>query len=170
MFGPFLVKRGRSQEKRYGLIFTCLVIRAVHIEVLSSLDLDAFINAVFRFCSKRRSRPAIIRCNNGTNFVGGSRELSASTDNWNKNFSQNLLKRNIKSYSTHQVPLIWGVLKRLIRATRLVLNAVLHNVVLDDERLATALCKVESIINGRSITHVSSDSGDSPPLTPNDLL
>ena len=171
VFGPFLVKRGRSQEKRYGLIFTCLVIRAVHIEVLSSLDSDAFINAVFRFCSRRRSRPAIIRCDNGTNFVGGSRELLASIDNWNKNVSQNLLQRNIKFiFNPPGASHMGGVWERLIRSTRRVLNAVLHNVVLDDERLATALCEVESIINCRPITHVSSDPGDAPPLTPNDLL
>ena len=28
-FGPMLVKRGRAQCKRYGLIFTCLTVRAV---------------------------------------------------------------------------------------------------------------------------------------------
>ena len=37
-FGPSYVKRGRGQEKRYGIIFTCLVIRAVHLEVANSLN------------------------------------------------------------------------------------------------------------------------------------
>ena len=52
-FGPFLVKRGRAQEKRYGCIFTCLVTRAIHIEVLSSLEADSFINGIMRFSSRR---------------------------------------------------------------------------------------------------------------------
>ena len=51
-FGPFLVKQGRSQVKRYGCIFTCLVLRAVHIEVIHSLETDSFINALQRFIAR----------------------------------------------------------------------------------------------------------------------
>lgn len=38
-FGPFLVKRGRGHVERYGVIFTCLAIRAVHLEVGPHLTL-----------------------------------------------------------------------------------------------------------------------------------
>nr|CAK6928354.1 unnamed protein product [Fasciola hepatica]CAK6928356.1 unnamed protein product [Fasciola hepatica] len=39
-FGPFPVRRGRSTEKRYGCLFSCLQTRAIHIEVAHSLTSD----------------------------------------------------------------------------------------------------------------------------------
>ena len=33
-FGPYLVKQGRSLVKRYGCLFTCMTVRAIHIELL----------------------------------------------------------------------------------------------------------------------------------------
>ena len=50
-FEPMEVKQGRSRVKRYGCLFTCLVVRAVHIEIAYSLDVDSMINALRRFIS-----------------------------------------------------------------------------------------------------------------------
>ena len=69
-FGPFVVKRGQSQLKRYGCLFTCHTMRAIHKEKLDSLEADSLINAFVRFCA-RRGVPEKVRSNNGTNFVGG---------------------------------------------------------------------------------------------------
>ena len=144
VFGPFYVKKGRTQEKRYGLIFTCLVLRAIHIEVLSSLDSDAFINAIIRFSSKR-AKPVMIRCDNGTNFIGGSRELPASIDDWNKRVCKILIQQNIKFvFNPPGASHMGGAWERLIRSIRRVMNAVIRNTVLDDERLATVFCEVEA--------------------------
>ena len=52
-FGPFHVKRGRSAEKEYGYLFTCFTSRAVHIEDVSSLETDSFIQDLRRFISNR---------------------------------------------------------------------------------------------------------------------
>ena len=81
-FGPFEVKSRRSMVKRYGVLFTCLAIRAVHIEVASSLDTDSFINALRRFIA-RRGQVRTLRSDNGTNFVGAERELREMIQGWN---------------------------------------------------------------------------------------
>ena len=73
-FGPLFVKQGRSQVKRYGCLFTCLTMRAVHIEVAHTLEADSFICAYQRFVS-RRGKPKEIYSDNGTNFTGAEREL-----------------------------------------------------------------------------------------------
>ena len=96
-FGPFQVKRGRSHEKKYGCIFTCLVTRAIHIEKLHSLDTDAFLNAFIRFVS-RRGMPESVRSDNGTNFVGGERELVDCIAKWNDDhrLADHLLLKDVK--------------------------------------------------------------------------
>ena len=51
-FGPFMVKRGRVMAKRYGGLFTCLTMRAVHIEVAQSMKTDSFINSLRHFMAR----------------------------------------------------------------------------------------------------------------------
>uniref|UniRef100_A0A182X1M9 Integrase catalytic domain-containing protein n=1 Tax=Anopheles quadriannulatus TaxID=34691 RepID=A0A182X1M9_ANOQN len=65
--GPVDVTNGRRNEKRYVAVFTCLVTRAVHLEMVYSLSTDACIMAIRRFVA-RRGTPIFF--DNGTNFVG----------------------------------------------------------------------------------------------------
>lgn len=46
--GPFEVKRGRSVVKRYGVMFPCLAVHAIHLVVAHFLDTDSCINAIRR--------------------------------------------------------------------------------------------------------------------------
>ena len=50
------------------------------------------------------------------------------------------------------------------------MGALTKEQILDDEGLATLLCEVESIVNGRPVTKVSDDPRDMEVLTPNHLL
>jgi len=81
-FGPFIVKRGRSEVKRYGCIFTCMTIRAVHMEETHSLDTNSFVQALRRFIG-RRGKPEQIRSDNGGNFVTSNKEISKAISEWN---------------------------------------------------------------------------------------
>ena len=68
-FGPFLIKQGRKEVKRYGVLFTCLASQAVHIETADSLETDSFMNTLRRFVN-RRGPVREIRSDQGTNIVG----------------------------------------------------------------------------------------------------
>lgn len=76
-FGPFIVKRARKELKRYGLLFTCLSFRAVHIEMIEDLSTDSFINALRCFISLRGAVRKL-QCDHGTNFVGAKNEFAKS--------------------------------------------------------------------------------------------
>ena len=170
-FGPFLVKVGRSQVKRYGCIFTCFTTRAVHIEILCSMDTDAFINALRRFVA-RRGNPVKIWSDNGTNMVGCHNELTRSLQKLNHSQLHGFCtKRGIDwIFNPPGAPHMGGVFERMIQSVKRVLNAILGNTRLNDEILCTVMCEVESVINSRPITRVSEDSCDLAALTPNHFL
>ena len=171
LFGPFTVRRGRTTAKRYGALFTCLSIRAVHIEIVHSMDTESFINALRRFIA-RRGRPEEIRSDNGGNFVKGEKELRKALEEWNQNqIHEFLLQQEIKwTFNPPAASHHGGVWERCIRTVRKVMKALLKQQVLDDEGLSTLMCEVESIVNGRPITKVSDDAKDLNALTPSHLL
>eukprot|EP00794_Sanderia_malayensis_P012475 gene12475-biopygen9944 len=170
-FGPFYVKKGRSLAKRYGVIFTCLSIRAIHIEVANSLDTSSFINSLRRFVA-RRGIPEEIRSDNGTNFRGAEKELRVAIHHWNQQqLHEFCLQRHIRwKFNPPGASHMGGVWERLIRTIRRVLSALVRNQTLDDEGLHTFMCEAEAVINARPLTKVSDDPQDLNALTPNHLL
>ena len=60
-FGPLMVRQGRSFVKRYGCLFTCLTMRAVHIEIAYSLDAESFLCAFSRFIARRGQPKEVYR-------------------------------------------------------------------------------------------------------------
>ncbi|KAK3739650.1 hypothetical protein QZH41_003863 [Actinostola sp. cb2023] len=170
-FGPISVRRGRSVVKRYGVLFTYLTIRSVHIEIAHSLDTDSFIHSVRRFIA-RRGQPLEMRSDNGGNFVKGEKDLREAINTWNQQkIHSYLLQQNVKwTFNPPAGSHHGGVWERCIRTVRKIMNAILKEQTVDDEGLLTLMCEVESIINGRPITKVSDDPKDLEALTPNHLL
>ncbi|XP_055680184.1 uncharacterized protein LOC129788162 isoform X2 [Lutzomyia longipalpis] len=73
-FGPLMVKVGRRHEKRWGVLFTCMATRAVHLEVAHSLTTDATIMAIRRLESTHGPIKEMF-CDNGTNLIGADNEF-----------------------------------------------------------------------------------------------
>ena len=176
-FGPFVVKEGRKELKRYGVLFTCMASRAIHLEISNTLETDSFINALRRFIS-RRGPIRQLRSDQGTNFMGARRELKqALAEMDQQKIKTKLLEEQCDWFSFKMnVPAashMGGVWERQIRSVRNVLSSLLQDNgrQLDDESLRTLMCEAEAIVNSRPLTVNQLADPDSPsPLTPNHLL
>lgn len=153
-FGPFEVKCGRSMVKRYAVLFICLTVRAIHTEVANSLETDSCINAFRRFVT-RKGQVYVMRSDNGTNLVGAEKEMREAIKGISR---KSQTERNQKGITWILNPPagshFGGIWERQIRSDRRILNQILKQHLLDDKRLYTLFCEVESIVNGRPITRV----------------
>ena len=134
LFGPFYVKRGRGTEKVYDCIFVRFTTRAIHIEDVGSLEADDFIQALRRFICTRGAAKEIWS-DNGTNFVGGEKEIRLAIQGWNqKAIIEALHERGVEWHSQplkkwhFQPPTashMSGVWERLIRSVRKTMKAII---------------------------------------------
>ena len=169
-FGPFVVKVGRRTEKRWGIIFKCLTVRAVHLDVLTSIDTDSFLMALRRFIA-RRGTPAELYSDQGTNFKGGERELSEAFAAMSADLQLLLAPQKIHfHFNPPAAPHFGGVWEREIRSVKTALYTTVGAQPLQEEVLRTVLIEVEGILNSKPLGYVPSDVSDPDPVTPNCLL
>lgn len=170
-FGPMEVTVGRRREKRYGVIFTCLTIRAIHLEIAASLSTDSTIMAIRRMAA-RRGPPKKIFSDNGTNFRGADNELKKILNNLdNEKIASSLLSKGIDwHFICPNSPHMGGCWERLIRSVKTSLKIVLKERAPKEECLQTLITEIENMVNSRPLTHVSTDAHDRESLTPNHFL
>lgn len=158
--GPLMLK---EETKCWIVVYTCAVYRAVHFELVKSLNTVSFLLSLRRFIA-RRGRPHVIYSDNGTNFVGAN-NLFLSI-NWQEVKKEADLKQ-IKWIFNPPTAAWWGGFwERLIRILKGLLRRTLGNARLSYEELVTILYDCEAIINSRPITYISENSEDLSPLTP----
>ena len=80
-FGPYVKIARNKHMKHYGVIFTCLNTRAVHLELAVVLSTMEFAQVFRRFFSIR-GQPALMMSDNGSQMVGAERELREMNEGW----------------------------------------------------------------------------------------
>lgn len=166
-FGPLSVTVGRTRQKRYVAIFTCLTTRAIHLEVAGSLSADSAVMAVRRLIA-RRGCPTEIWSDNGTNLKAADKELRQAIDTATE---EEAAKRTISwRYIPPGAPFMGGAWERMVRSVKTALTATLHERHPSEEVLTTLLAEVEYTVNSRPLTHVSVSQEDPEALTPNHFL
>ncbi|XP_062698947.1 uncharacterized protein LOC134284246 [Aedes albopictus] len=169
-FGPLIVKRGRSNEKRWVALFTCLTVRAVHIEVVHSLSTDSCKKAIRRFIARRGS-PQQIYSDNGTNFKGAARELAEEIKAINRDVASTFTNAETEwLFNPPSAPHMGGVWERKVRSIKDALKSLCHKDRLNDEELATFLAEAEMIVNSHPLTFVPVDNPMEEVVTPNNFL
>jgi hypothetical protein len=113
-----------------------------------------------------------IWCDNGSNFVGSSRELQRSLkDLKSEELQEDLSKRSISfHFISPYAPHKGGLWERLVRSVKRTLKSVLTTVTVTDDVLNTAFIEVEGILNSRPITASSDDPKDLAAFSPGQLL
>ena len=67
--GPLYLK---DNSKVWFVVFTCMSVRAIHLELATSLSVEVFIQAMQRFMN-RRGVPQLCISDHGTNFVAAAK-------------------------------------------------------------------------------------------------
>ncbi|XP_055584730.1 uncharacterized protein LOC129737593 [Uranotaenia lowii] len=166
-FGPVNVTVGRRVEKRWIVLFCCLSIRAIHLEVAYKLDTDSCIMAIRRFVL-RRGPPIAFFSDNGTNFKAASKELEFQIkciDTACANVFTNARTR--WSFNPPSAPHMGGVWERLVRSAKETMKALTTETRMNDEVLLTVIAESEEIINARPLVYVPQDSANAEAITPN---
>ncbi|XP_050059727.1 uncharacterized protein LOC126551012 [Aphis gossypii] len=169
------LRKKAAVTKGYICVFVCFSTRAVHIELVSDLTSDAFLNALKRFIG-RRGVCSDIYSDNATNFVGANKKLLElkhlfqSTAHLDKLFNA-LAKDCIKwHFIPPRSPHFGGLWEASIKSIKTHLYRVLGECYLTYDELNTILIKIEAVLNSRPLTPLSSDPLDATPLTPAHFL
>ena len=88
---PLKFRQGRSECKAWGLLFTCLCTRCIHVEILTSLDLNSFLLAFSRFTNLRGNVDTLYSDNGSTFRAAADRLPSLLQSNV---FQNSLRKKN----------------------------------------------------------------------------
>ena len=175
-FGPWGVVHKRTRgfsgsTKRWGLIFTCMYSRGIHIEMLETMSTNSFLCALRRFIAIR-GKIATIFSDIWSNFLGAKSQLKPEID-----------AEEVRKYAREQ-GIIWkfnpphashwnGVIESQIRTVRKALDAMFlqfGDSQLTSELLSTFFAEVVGIVNSRPLTAVSTDPDSPEVLSPAMLL
>ncbi|KAL0850306.1 hypothetical protein ABMA28_012142 [Loxostege sticticalis] len=176
--GPINIRcskgRGQRSYKGYICLFVCMATRAVHIEAVSDLTSEGFLAAFKRFVA-RRGHCSHLWSDNGTNFVGASRELRLLF-----NIEKNQVAREIADalannhtewhYIPPRSPNFGGLWEAGIKSVKHHFKRVIGDSTLTFEEISTVLSQIEACLNSRPLCQSSSDPGDEAPLTPGHFL
>ncbi|GBN02759.1 hypothetical protein AVEN_65561-1, partial [Araneus ventricosus] len=160
-----------NTDKAYIALFTCVVTRAIHLEVVSSLSTEHFLLAFRRFIY-RRGICRTVNSDNAMTFKSADIELERLYMNISEPEAQNYFgKKGIKwQYIVERAAWWGGYWERMVQMTKVALRKILGKALVTSEELQTILAEIEAIFNSRPLTYVYNEPDEPFPLTPANFL
>ena len=174
LFGPYLVKgemQKRTSGKAYGVLFTDLYSKAVHIEVVFGYDTDSFLMALTRFASIR-GWPEKIFSDPGTQLVGAEKELATAWKLLDKDtvYKMSVTKGTLWTFGPADSPWHQGAVETPVKAAKRCFKLSIGYQRLSPTGLGTLAAEVSNILNERSLGTLPSPDSEINILTPNSWL
>ena len=166
--GPFICKSKTKKElKVYLLLFTCSLVRAIHLEILDNQTTFEFIQALKRLIA-RRGRPKIIYSDNAKTFQAAEKWIQrVNKDEKCQNY---LIQQEIMwKFNLSRAPWWGGQFERMIGLVKQSLYKVTGRANLSKEELQDIMLDIEITLNNRPLTYLEDDIQHSV-LTPNVLI
>lgn len=176
--GPLQIRESRRRgrihvSKGYIAIFVGFSSKAVHLEIVTSLTTEAFLAALSRFTARRGLCEQLFS-DNGTNFVGASRDLrevQKFLENSKSEIETFLAKQRIKwSFNPPRSPHFGGLWEAAVKIMKRHLYTIIKGRVFTYEEYNTLVTEIEAVLNSRSLTPLSNDPSDLNVLTPAHFL
>ena len=171
VFGEFWVKtQGRANKKRWVLLITCFVTRAIALYPLQDMSLSSVVNALIKMNCQFPSLKNVVT-DNGPNFKGASRELREAMEAWNLSQANDELsdKGIVWSFGPAYAGSWGGVWERLVGVVKNSFKACLKGEILDTEAFDALLAGVAGMINRRPLTR-QNNNDDVLVLSPSHLI
>ncbi|UYV74269.1 K02A2.6-like, partial [Cordylochernes scorpioides] len=163
--------RSKGTIKCYVILFVCFSVKAIHLEMVTSLSTSSFIAALRRFIS-RRGKPSKIYSDNGTNFRGTESFMKKQYKIMNSKETKDFLAEELIEWHfiPPSAPHFGGLWEANIKCLKGHLSKVIKSSLLNSEEFITLLCQVEACLNSRPLVELSPDPNDLRALTPGHFL
>ena len=166
LFGPYSI-RGEVQKrisgKAWGMLFTDLASRAVHIEALFGYDADQAMMALTRFACLR-GWPEKMYSDPGPQLLGAHKELVKSARRLGIDHGLQWV------FGPADSPWHQGAVEALVKTAKRAIRLAINNQRLSASEFSTICCEVTNTINERPLGLLPSLDSDINVLTPNCLL
>ena len=162
--GPHYVKQGRASLKVWIALFTCMVSRAIHLEIVPDLTSKTFLQ-VLQTMSWKKSPPKVLLSDNATCFVGANKILKEMSQQ-NETVTGLATKGIEWNFTPARAPWFGAVYERLIGVLKRELTKLVGQTALTYHELSHTLAQIEGVINNRPLVQV----GDMEVITPMNIL